>query len=112
MSGAIKLTPLHKTRQETTLEVYVLTVPSHFYDSEYWILTKKLQQTKVTETRFFSTERGYRRIGRRRNKIIRQELNIFDIRNNYECRRNYYEHISTMPIDRIPRKLCDYQPKV
>jgi hypothetical protein len=91
MSLAIKLISLHKTRQETTLEVYALTVPSLLYDSGYWIVRNKKQQTKVAETRFFSPAAGYRRIDRRRNKDIRQKLNIFDIRRKYEYRRNYYE---------------------
>jgi hypothetical protein len=52
-----------------------------------------------------------RRIGRRRNRAIKTGTKYIRYKKeNYEYQRNYYVHISIMPTDRIPRKLCDYQP--
>jgi hypothetical protein len=45
-------------------------------------------------------------------KILRQEINIFDLLNKInECQQNYYEHILRMPTDLIPLRLFDYDPK-
>jgi hypothetical protein len=55
---------------------------------------------------------GYRRTDKNRDKDIRQELNIFILREKLkEYQRNCLEHPLRMPTYRIPQKLSDYRLK-
>jgi hypothetical protein len=93
----IKLTLLNKFKQHTVLKFYeVLGVRFLLYGSECWILTKQqLQETEYCEMRFMRSVAGYRRIHKKRNTDISQELNtsIFSLgEKTKEC------HVSTSNI--------------
>jgi hypothetical protein len=58
------------------------------YGSEYWTLTKQqLQETEYSEMRFLRSVAGYRRIDKKRNTDIRQNLKIFSLGEKIRNRR-------------------------
>jgi hypothetical protein len=70
------------------------------------------QQIESSEMRFLRSVAGYRRIDKKRNTDIRQNLKIFNIGDKIkEYQQNYFEHILRMPTYRIPRKIFNYHPK-
>jgi hypothetical protein len=76
-------------------------------------LTKQqLQQTESSEMRFLRSVSGYRRMDKKRNIDIRQELKKYSLGEKVkEYQWNYLEHILRMPTYQIPWKLFDYNPK-
>jgi hypothetical protein len=62
--------------------------------------------------RFLRSLLAYRRIDKKRNADIRQDLKIFSLTEKikkYQC--TSFEHILRMPTYQIPWKIFDYQPK-
>jgi hypothetical protein len=110
----IKCTLLNRSQQETILKFYkVLAVPAVLYGSECWTLTKQqLQQVESSEMRFLRSVAGYRRIDKKRNTDIRQNLKIFNLWEKIkEYQQNDFEHILRMPTYQIPWKIFNYHPK-
>jgi hypothetical protein len=67
-------------------------------------LTKQqLQQIESADMRFLRSVEGYRRIDKKRNADIKQELNIFNLgEKNKQYQQNYFEHILRMITSPIP----------
>jgi hypothetical protein len=111
---AIKRSLRNRAQQETILKFYkVLSVPVLLYGREFWTLTKQqLQQIESSEVRFLRPVAGYRRMDKKRNTDIRQNLKIFNLGEEIkECQQNYFERILRMPTYGISRKVFNYHPK-
>jgi hypothetical protein len=55
---------------------------------------------------------GYRRIYKKINTDMRQNLKVFNLGEKIkEYQQNYFEHILRMPTYRIPGKIFNYHPK-
>jgi hypothetical protein len=62
--------------------------------------------------RFLRSVADYRRVDKKRNIDITQELNIFNLGQKVkENQRKYVEHILIIPTYRVLRKLFDYRSK-
>jgi hypothetical protein len=105
---------VNRAQKETILKFYkVLALPALLHGSEYCTLTKQqLQENKSSEMRFLRSVAGYRRIDKKINTDIRQNLKIFNIGGKIkEYQHNYFEDILRMPTYLIPRKIFNYHPK-
>jgi hypothetical protein len=103
---------INPARNDTTF-LKVLALPSVLCGSECRPLTKKdLRQIEAAEMRYFRLVSGYRRTDQRKNEDIRQDLNIFNLREKINaCQQHYYKKILRMQTDRITRKPLDYHTK-
>jgi hypothetical protein len=72
---------LKKTRTDTQMEVYkVITRPTLLYGSETWVNTKQdMTRLEAAEMRFLRNVKGYTRLDKIRNEVIRKELEISGI---------------------------------
>jgi hypothetical protein len=62
--------------------------------------------------RFLRSVTGYRRIDKKRNTDIRENLKIFNLGQKIrEYQPNYFEHILRMLTYQIPWKVFSYHPK-
>jgi hypothetical protein len=65
-----------------------------------------------SEMRFLRSVAGYRKIDKKRNTDIRQNLKIFNLGQKIrEYQQNYFEHILRMSTYRIPLNIFNYHPK-
>ena len=105
---------LKNTRKETLLKFYkVMAVPLILYGSEFWTLTKAQERRiEAVEMKFPTSVAGYTRLDMRRNEDIREELNIFKLKDKIkEYRVNWLEHVERMDRERAPKVLLKYRPR-
>jgi len=72
---------LKKTRTDTQIKFHkVVARPTLLYGSETWINTKRdMTRLEAAEMRFLRSVKGYTRLDKIRNEVIRKELEISGI---------------------------------
>jgi hypothetical protein len=77
----IKCTLLKKTQQKTILEFYeALAVTGLLCGSEVRTLTRQeLKQIEFSKMRFLRSVAGYRKIDKKRNTDVRQDVNMLNM---------------------------------
>jgi len=110
--GTIKRTIFRKVRTETILKIYnILVLPKLLYGSENWTLTAShRRRIEAAEMKLLRPLAGYTLYEHKTNDYIRRELQITDILDKiYEYRRNWFQHLQSMPQNRIPLKSYYYR---
>jgi len=83
----------------------VVARPTLLYGSETWVNTKRhMTRLEAAEIRFLRSVKGYTRLDKIRNEVVRKELEIFgiqDVRAKY--RPNCINHLERMDNTRLPQ---------
>ena len=112
--GTIHRTLKNNASKSTRLKFYkTIAVPTLLYGCETWVLSKPDEsRLQASEMRFLRRTYGCSREDRLRNTEIRKQLNVFSINEKVsESRLKWYEHVSRMSENRIPKLVLDYRPE-
>ena len=105
---------LKNSRTDTQMKLYkVVTRPALLYGRETWVTTKRdMTRLEAVGMRFLRSVKGYTRLDKIRNEIIRKELEISgiqDVRLKYE--QNWINHLERMDNTRLPEHALNYKPR-
>jgi hypothetical protein len=90
-----------------------MAISTLLYGSECWTLTKRQKsRPEAAEMHFLRSVAGYRLIDHRRNKDIREELQIMDINSRIkDYQIKWLQHLERMEQNRISILLLNYKPR-
>jgi hypothetical protein len=89
-----------------------LVIPTLLYGSETWTLTaSQLKRLEAAEMWLLRPLAGHTLLDHKWNEDIRKKLNIKNITSIISTyRKNWYEHVTRMPLHRTPHRLLFYKP--
>lgn len=114
LCGTIRRALRQKTRQDTQLKFYkTMAVPMLTYGCENWTVNRSdRRKIEAAEMRFLRPLAGYTLLDHKRNEDIRGELQISSILEKIDStRKNWFEHLTRMPQERLPKTILEYKPK-
>ena len=103
-----------KTGTDTQIKFYkVIARPSLLYGSETWANTKRdMTRVEAAEMRFLRSVKGYTRLDKVRNEVIRKELEISGIQAvRLKYKQNWINHLERMDNTRLPKHALNYKPR-
>ena len=105
---------LKKSRIDTQMKFYkAVARPTLLYGSEIWLITKwDLTRLEGAEMRFLRSVKGYTRLDKIRNEVVRKVLEISgiqDVKSKYK--QNWVSHLERMDNTRLPKHAVKYQPR-
>jgi len=105
---------LKNTRTDTQMKFYkVVARPTLLFGSETWVTTKrKMTRLEAAEMRFLRSVKGYTRLDKIRNEVIRKELEISGIKDvRVQYKQNWTNHLERMHNTRLPKHALNYKPR-
>jgi hypothetical protein len=105
---------LKKTRTDTQIKFYkVVARPSLLYGSETWLTTKQdMTRLEGAEMRFLRSVKGYTRLDKIRNEVIRKDLVISGIQGvRLKYKQNWINHLERMDNTRLLKHALNYKPR-
>jgi hypothetical protein len=102
-----------KTLKKTRIKLYnTLALPMLLYSSETWtIKARDARRITAAEMKYMRTAAGYIWTDYKRNAQIAKKLKITPIFDKLlEYKRNWIQHVNTMPRNRLPRAMKRYYP--
>jgi hypothetical protein len=105
---------LKKTRTDTQMIFYkVVARPALLYGSETWVTRKRdMTSLEAAEMRFSRSVKGYTRLDKIRNEVIKKELEISgiqDVRSKHK--QKWINHLERMDNTRLPKHALNYRPR-
>ena len=103
---------LKKTRIDTQMKFYeVVARPALLYGSETWVITKRdMTRVAAAELRCLRSVKGYTRLGKISNEVVRKEPEISgiqDVKSKYK--QNWINHLERKDNSRLPKHAVKYK---
>jgi len=91
----------------------VVARPSLLYGSETWVTTQRdMTRLEAAEMRFLKSVTGYTRLDKIRSEVIRQELEISEIKDaRLKYEQKWINHLERMDNTRLPKYVLTYKPR-
>ena len=91
----------------------VVARPTLLYGSETWVITKRdMTSLEAAEMRFLRSVKGYTRLDKIRNEVIRKELEVSGIQYvKFKHKQNWINHLERMDNTRLPENAVRYKPR-
>jgi hypothetical protein len=102
-----------KTFKKTRIKLYTtLALPVLLFGSETWtIKVRDARRITAAEMKYMRRTAQYTRTDYKTNSHIAKELEITPVLDKLlEYKRNWIQHVNTMPRDRLPRIMKYYSP--
>jgi hypothetical protein len=87
--------------------------PTLLYGSDTWVNTKRdTTRLEAAEVRVLRSVKGYTRLDKIRNEVIRKELEISGIQDvTSKHKQNWINHLERMDNTRLPKHALNYKPR-